>query len=396
MNRKEKEPSFFSETLEKSFVNRTWAIFFGRMALYSTYFLLWLFSKAGGSFFPSTGFDLFLIVGAFSYALLAYHNRNHKLSRWSHFITLFLDVLIHLYFTRTTGYLLSPLMVAHPLFSAAFLLLFHNLLMLTCNLFMLPMAMALCLINDPQSSIAILLSLTILYLGLDIFVVLLINHSHGYEQKLALELLDAQKKLNELSIIKERQRISREFHDGAGANLTSIIMQCEYLERQGILSLLHIKEAAIESIDDMRRSIAFLNGSFDIVEQVELCLEKMRLRHQISTEHHNIEILRALSSDQQIATCRIIQEALTNVLKHAHASHVNISAQKSINTITITIKDDGIGFDQKASNGFGIKNMQERARQMKGLLTFTPVPKGSQIFLEIPNFTNTYAGKLVV
>lgn len=377
------------QSLEKSFLNRAQAVYFARLALYTTYLSMWLFSLLGQTIFPTTIFDLLLILLGFFMARLSYNNNDHQtIGRWGHFLTLIFDLSIHLFFTRTSGFLLSPLMMIHPLFSACFLLLFHNVLMLSVPLLTLPIAMVLSLIADMDSDRSNLLCLIILNLGLDTIMVFLINHPHGYEQKLAQEMLAVEKKLKELALLKERQRISREFHDGAGAKITSIIMQCEYLElMKHEQELTEIKESAQEAIDDMRRSIAFLNGDFDIVEQVELMLEKIRVRHRLATEASGIESLRELNPEQQIACCRIFQEGLTNALKHAKATLVRIEVKKHNNSVKIAINDNGIGFDLKVKQerGFGIKNMADRASQLGGCLSFgSKTTQGCQICFEIP------------
>jgi two-component system sensor histidine kinase DegS len=374
----------FLPQLEKSFCYRVESVFFARLALYFTYFFLWLFGNFV-SFFPRNLIDFLIIILGFIFAQITYYYKtNKRISRWLNFFVLIFDIFANLFLARL-GFLLSPLILIHPLFSACFLLLFHNIWILLVPFLILPLAMALTLITYPTANILELLGLVALNYGLDILVVFLINHSHGYEQKLAQEMVDIEKKLKELAILKERQRISKEFHDGLGANLTSIIMQCDYLNRTGfnLETLAQIKESAIESIDDMRRSIAFLNGHFDIVEQTKIMLERIQDRHRISTSYLGLEILEALNYEQQISLCRIIQEGLTNALKHAQASKISLIVQKTHNFIEIFITDNGIGFTNKKL-GFGLKNMSERIEQLGGTFSFEPKSIGSEIYLQIP------------
>jgi signal transduction histidine kinase len=138
----------------------------------------------------------------------------------------------------------------------------------------------------------------------------------------------------------------------------------------------------------MRRSIAFLNGNFDIVEQIQMTMEKVHQRHGLKTTIHGTEILANLGYEQQIACCRIIQEAATNTLKHAQASSMTIQAQSMDKQVLLIIKDDGTGFDtnQKKAGHYGIRNMIDRANQSRGRLTFSskPKPLGTTIFVEMP------------
>ncbi|HXW53524.1 MAG TPA: sensor histidine kinase, partial [Myxococcota bacterium] len=201
-----------------------------------------------------------------------------------------------------------------------------------------------------------------------------------------------EKKLKNLAVVEERQRMAREFHDGVGAKMASIVMQCDYIHlMQAEDARLHqeiseIKESAIESIDDMRRSISFLNGDFAIAEQIDLMIEKMMNRHHINIQKNNIDLLQRLSAPQQIACCRIIQEALTNVLKHARAQAVNVTVEKSDAYLSVAIIDDGMGFDPNARTGqqFGIKNMKARAKLIGAQLACYSKPtEGTKIVLEI-------------
>jgi signal transduction histidine kinase len=201
-----------------------------------------------------------------------------------------------------------------------------------------------------------------------------------------------EKKLKELAIIKERQRIAREFHDGVGSKLVSIVMQCDFLQdinhNHQIIKdeICSIKESASESIDDMRRSIAFLNGDFDIKEQIDLMTEKIRCNKNYYVEKKGIEILQNLNFEQQIACCRITQEALTNAIKHAGGGKILVSAEHIKNIIVLNIEDDGCGFDPQIDkkHHYGIKNMIERANQIGGRLICTSTPQlGTKISLEI-------------
>lgn len=383
-------------SLRKSYLYRAQAIFYGRLCLNSLYLILWFLSLFGSNnAFYSGEFDLFIILVAFAYALLSYHYKDHvQWGRWLYFVTLMADLIIHLFFTRNGGFLLSPLMAIHPFLSAAFLLLFHNPVLMIFPLMMLPIAMGLTLLSETDPHMMPLLISLIIYCALDIVAIFYIHLAHSKEHYLLQSIMTMEKKLKELAIIKERQRIAREFHDGAGAKLASIVMQCDYVElsyetnHQFKTEIKEIKQSAIESIEDMRRSIAFLNGDFDIEEQIELMCEQIRTRHKISAQHSGISLLKTLSLEQQIACCRIVQEGLANVCKHAKASHITLAGQQKQNAIALTLTDNGLGFDVNVchKHHFGIKNMKDRAKIMGAFLNFSSLPhQGTKISLEIPS-----------
>ena len=170
-------------SLKKSFLYRSQAVFYGRLSLYGLYLLLWLLALFNAErIFPHTKLDLALILCAILYILLCYQYKSHKsLGRWLHFVTLTLDVVLHLWFTRTSLYLLSPLMAIHPFLSAAFLLLFHNPMLLIVPLSTLPLATLLCFKAQGAAPTSSMLEALLIYGGLDILAS--IFYSSGPQQR---------------------------------------------------------------------------------------------------------------------------------------------------------------------------------------------------------------------
>jgi two-component system sensor histidine kinase DegS len=383
----------FRLSLKKSFIYRAQAVFLGRLCLNGLYLTLWLFSSTtNDGVFPSSQLDMALILAGLGYALICSHYKGHKyLGRWLHFSTLLLDLAIHVFFTRSSGYMLSPLMAIHPFLVAAFLLLFHNPFLMLAPLLTLPLVMTLSLLT--KTHFTLLAFSLIMNCGLDMLAIFFIHLAHSKEHRLLRSMVLMEKKLKELAVMKERQRISRDFHDGVGTKIASIVMQCDYLQLMNKENKFHteiteIKESAIESIDDMRRSIAFLNGDFDITDQVDMIVEKIKMRHKLTIKENGCELLRLLNIEQQIACCRIIQEGLTNALKHAEAQQITIMVEKSINGLNLVIEDNGMGFEYHPAgknHHYGIKNMQERALLIDARFTHSSqLNSGTKIFLEIP------------
>ena len=85
---------------------------------------------------------------------------------------------------------------------------------------------------------------------------------------------------------------------------------------------------------------------------------------------------------------RIVQEALTNTVRHAHAKHVGVIVEMRDGAVVAIVEDDGIGFDEAAAaprDRLGLFGMQERARMSGGHLTVESAPgKGTTVFIEIP------------
>jgi two-component system NarL family sensor kinase len=94
------------------------------------------------------------------------------------------------------------------------------------------------------------------------------------------------------------------------------------------------------------------------------------------------------SADASLNLYRVVQESLNNILKHAHASHVNIQLERDIHEVQLRIEDDGVGFDlQKVGDkkGLGLRNITERVRMLGGKLNMTSLPgHGTRTEVAIP------------
>ena len=197
---------------------------------------------------------------------------------------------------------------------------------------------------------------------------------------------------------KERQRLSRELHDGIGQYLISVKMKLE--------SLLYLDEVEVkekisrlrtdfdEILDEIRRISNNLMPSvleaFGVVFAIRnLCVEtseqtglKISLDFQGDFESLNTTIKTYLF--------RIAQEALNNIVKHAGASQVEINLERTKDDVLLKIRDDGKGFNLqeiKGGTGHGMNNMRERVNLLKGEIEIeSHENKGTEITIGIPVF----------
>ncbi len=207
------------------------------------------------------------------------------------------------------------------------------------------------------------------------------------------ELNAANAKLREISAsleaVREAEgtRISREIHDQVGSALTSLRWDLEELER-GILpanqdldapSLKRKIDAMIERTNDtiqtVRRVASELRPSMlddlGLLDAVEWQLKDFEKRTGIQCWYHCSLIYAGTGSDQSTALFRILQEALTNVLRHASATRVDVTIEKIEGNLVLTILDNGRGLpDEQPSRAesLGILGMHERARLAGGTL----------------------------
>jgi len=90
--------------------------------------------------------------------------------------------------------------------------------------------------------------------------------------------------------------------------------------------------------------------------------------------------------EQEIALFRMAQEAITNALKHSEATNISISLAKQADVLTMTIRDDGVGFDTNSQlgQGLGLRSMTERARAIDGTIEITSQPGRTRVEVTLP------------
>jgi signal transduction histidine kinase len=197
----------------------------------------------------------------------------------------------------------------------------------------------------------------------------------------------------------ERNAIARELHDEAGQALTSIKVGLRLLELhasdpQAVLKSTGDLQVQIEALmDSLHRLAANLRpASLDrigLVPALRQHLEDLgRYNHlQVNFEALNLE--QRLPGSIETSLYRIIQEALTNIVRHASATQVSLLLERRNQRVVAVIEDNGRGFDpEQADNSrrLGLLGMRERARMAGGQVTIESEPgSGTTVVVEIPD-----------
>lgn len=208
------------------------------------------------------------------------------------------------------------------------------------------------------------------------------------------ELRETNRKLEEISIVKERNRIAREIHDTLGHTLTGGIIQLEAAKK-----LIHIdQEKTLEAIEktqqitrdgllEVKRAIHTLRPVFiedgNLKDALEALFEKVEKDFHVQLER-SISV-EALKDDAiKVSIYRIIQESITNSIRHGEADKVNILVEDRGNSIELMIQDDGNGASG-VHEGFGLKGIRERVESHDGQLQiFSNTNAGFQLQVSIP------------
>lgn len=221
------------------------------------------------------------------------------------------------------------------------------------------------------------------------------------------KLLVNQRKLSalssEMTLIEERERrqIAADLHDRIGQNLAITRMRLDMLGTSQ--SSCRVEEdmeeikAAIDSIIQETRTLTFeisppILYEIGIEAAVEWLAETMESKHGIRISVTSEHEIRAMDDRLRVIVFRAVRELLLNIVKHAHARNVAIRLVEDPDAVTITVEDDGIGFDadhhrpeNNENSGFGLYSIRERFRMLNGFVGIDSRPsKGTRVTLIIP------------
>jgi signal transduction histidine kinase len=194
----------------------------------------------------------------------------------------------------------------------------------------------------------------------------------------------------------ERQRLARELHDETGQALTSILLGLKRFEDAAspedvAAATSELRELVVSTLQDVRRLALELRpkalDDFGLVSALERLVETFREQTGIQVDLEPRLGNERLPPDVETTLYRIMQEALTNVVKHAQAKRVSIVLTRRDGSITAVIEDDGRGFGegQAGENGLGLLGMSERVALVDGRLNVESSPgSGTTLSIEVP------------
>jgi signal transduction histidine kinase len=198
----------------------------------------------------------------------------------------------------------------------------------------------------------------------------------------------------------ERQRIARELHDDIGQALSAVKMNLQSLRRSaGASAIAPQIQESIESVDQALRRVRDLSvtlrpsllDDLGLVPALRWFLDRQAQRGGFQCRFEADDSIEP-PSEVQTACFRIAQEALSNVVRHSGARNVDVALRETDGIISLTVTDDGRGFDVKyaverigAEASLGLMGMRERARLLGGRVTVDSAPrKGTIVRARIP------------
>ncbi len=209
------------------------------------------------------------------------------------------------------------------------------------------------------------------------------------------------KNLQEVSVLHERERISQELHDNFSQHIGTIhllaartldkIDEADFSEiRNDVESIEQISQNAYSILRDEMYGLRLIREpDQELISTIREYLDRFRRQWSIETifEIENLREPYIISPIINIQFLRILQETLTNVVRHAQATRVKVSLKEVDNRLVLEISDNGIGFNPNSdfNNRFGLKIVHERATSIGGkveIISF--LSSGTVVRLEIP------------
>ncbi|WP_413512993.1 ATP-binding protein [Myroides odoratus] len=206
-----------------------------------------------------------------------------------------------------------------------------------------------------------------------------------------LNLLIENNTIENITIVKERNRIAKDLHDGIINSIFTLRFNAQLLE----ISNEKLKDMLVDELSQLENKVrdishsfalqsAFRNKSFENLLTELVNKQSNRNKTSFSITFEKNLYLEQLSTLQKVNIYQIIQEAFQNVNKHAKASQCNLKITKGENCLVVRVKDNGVGIQKSTTRGIGINNMKERAQLINTDLKIVSNPnKGTQIILFI-------------
>ncbi|VBB09902.1 histidine kinase [Lucifera butyrica] len=199
---------------------------------------------------------------------------------------------------------------------------------------------------------------------------------------------------------EERRRVAREIHDGPAQAMANIVFRSEVCERlidtdmeRAKREIKDLQEQVRSCLKEVRKIIFDLRpmalDDLGLVPTVRRILDTIKEQAGMFTDFKVLGHEKRLDSYLEIGLFRIIQEALSNVVKHAKATLVSVRIEFRHNVILVIVEDNGQGFDtgreEKNGEHFGLMGISERIEGLNGEISIKSEPgKGTIIFVKVP------------
>ncbi len=204
--------------------------------------------------------------------------------------------------------------------------------------------------------------------------------------------------VEQLAVANERNRLARDLHDILGYTLATVVIKAEAAKRliptdparaRGELD--RLQEVSRDGLAEVRRSVAGLRDAAAAAgiwhEAMGQFVEGFAGETGLRIAHEFAPLPKEHDPALEMCLFRVIQESLTNVSRHAHASQVTVTMRTAEGCIVLAVEDNGVGAGPSGSTltGFGLRGMRERVEHLGGRLVFSSKRgEGTRVLVTIP------------
>jgi signal transduction histidine kinase len=220
-----------------------------------------------------------------------------------------------------------------------------------------------------------------------------LRSAHAQMQTLSRQLMQVQE--------RERRQLAHDLHDEIGQAVTAIKMNLQTMQRVADTTIvqdtlndsLGILDKILQRVRDLSLDLRpSLLDDLGLVPAVRWYVERQAQRAGLVAEVEAESVPQDLEPDLSVACFRIVQESITNILRHAKATKIHVALGQTDQSLDLCIKDDGIGISTRETSAtlagrssLGLLGMQERAQALGGRITIQSLPnQGTEILVRIP------------
>ena len=183
---------------------------------------------------------------------------------------------------------------------------------------------------------------------------------------------------------EERRKLAAELHDEIGQTVTALVLQLSRIAEQAADPIskdaADARDTAVSLVEDIRAIARRLRpealDTLGLVSALTNLIDRLSTQTGLAIERRIERSLPTLSPEAELVLYRVAQESLTNVLRHAQATHAVVSLRNGAAGVVLEVEDDGSGFDIDGVEQSGIRNMRERALLIGGDLDIEPGTRG--------------------
>lgn len=252
------------------------------------------------------------------------------------------------------------------------------------------------LIHKNQQLIHSLIAVGSFILLLLVLFLIYVFQNNRRTGKIKLNMLEQQNKIEVAQAVmhaeeNERHRIAQELHDGLGGTLSAIKYKLSMDSANSSPDLMkEINKQLENSISDLRGISRNLMPGTLVQSGLDIALKDLcasLATDYLQVEYHSFSIQPSISKDKQLNIYRIIQELLTNSIRHGQASKILVQCSQAENKFFIVLEDNGKGFDKeilKNNMGMGINNIRRRIDLMQGTFEMdSTISEGTTVNIEL-------------